>query len=76
MKIQVLGPGCSKCRKAFEVVEAFVREKGLAHDVVKVEDIEEMLKLGVLSTPAVVIEGKVVLKGRVPRRRDLEKLIK
>ena len=75
MKIEVLGPGCAKCEQAYELVEAYVRERGLPHEVVKVTSIEAMVSHGILVTPALVIDGKVVLKGKVPRRRDLEKLI-
>lgn len=76
MKIEVLGPGCPKCKRTFEVVSKFVQSRGLPHEVVKVESIEAMMNYGLLSSPAVVIDGKVVIRGKVPSDKELEKIIK
>jgi len=76
MKIEVLGPGCAKCRQAFEMVTRYVQAHGLPHEVVKVESIEAMMNYGLLSSPAVVIDGKVVIRGRAPRERELDELLK
>ena len=76
MKIEVLGPGCAKCKRTFEVVSKFVQSRGLPHKVIKVESIEAMMEYGLLTSPAVAIDGKVVIKGKVPSENDLENLIR
>ncbi len=75
MKIEVLGPGCAKCKQAYELVAKYVKEKNLPHEVVKVDSIETMMAYGIMTTPALVIDGKVMLKGKVPGKGDLDKLL-
>ena len=65
MKIQVLGTGCAKCRQLIANSERAVAELGLAAPVEKVEDIREIMKFHVMSTPALVVDGKVRAAGRV-----------
>ncbi|MFH0809034.1 MAG: thioredoxin family protein [Pseudomonadota bacterium] len=65
-KIVVYGPGCAKCHQAEEVVRRVVAESGAEAEVVKVSDFGQMAKAGILSTPAVAIDGVVKLSGRVP----------
>ncbi len=74
MKVEVYGPGCAKCRQSYDVIRKYLDEKGLAHEVVKIESIDAMMALGIISTPAIALDGKVVLKGRVPTTSDLQKL--
>jgi small redox-active disulfide protein 2 len=64
MKIEVLGTGCAKCKTLYEAVQAAVKEKGVAAEVVKVEDIPSIMKYGVMSTPALVIDGRVMFSGK------------
>ncbi len=71
MLIQVLGPGCARCREAENVVVAAVREAGCDAAVEKVTDIREMMTLGVMSTPAVVIDGRIMCTGRVPAKAEV-----
>jgi small redox-active disulfide protein 2 len=66
MKILVLGPGCDKCKKTFQVVNDALAQLGETADVEKVDKIEEIMKYGVMMTPAVVINGKVKGSGKVP----------
>lgn len=72
MKIQVFGTGCSKCAMAFERVRSCVEglvasgELPPGVEVEKVEDVMAMIRLGIMSTPAVVIDGRVVATGRIP----------
>ena len=61
--IKVLGPGCAKCKSTYAVVEKVIKESGMDVQLTKVEDIEEIMRYNILSTPAVVIDDKVVLKG-------------
>ncbi|RKD91314.1 thioredoxin family protein [Mangrovibacterium diazotrophicum] len=75
MEIKVLGTGCKKCKTLEEITKQAVIEVGIDAKVVKVEDMLEIMKLGVLTTPALVIDGKVVLKGRVPSIMEVKELI-
>lgn len=71
MNIKVLGPGCARCRETEELVRAVAGETGCAADVEKVTDFREMLKLGVLATPAVMVDGRLMCSGRVPAREEI-----
>ncbi len=75
MIIQICGPGCASCEKTQKVVEAAVAAKGVGAAVVKVKDFQEIAKLGVFSTPAVVIDGAVKCVGRVPKQSEVEEWI-
>lgn len=66
MKIEILGSGCAKCKKAKEIVEQAVAELGIVAEVVKVEDMNAALDYGVMITPAVVVDGDVKIAGKVP----------
>jgi small redox-active disulfide protein 2 len=74
-KIEVLGPGCSRCRETFRVVDEVVRADGLAFEVVKDETIERMMALGLMATPGVALDGKVILSGCVPKPDEVRRLI-
>ncbi len=65
MKIQVLGTGCAKCKQLTANTEQALRELGITAEVEKVEDIREIRKFNVMSTPALVIDGKVRSTGKV-----------
>ncbi len=65
MKIEVLGTGCTKCKTLYENVKKAVEESGKSAEVVKVEDIPSIMKYGVISTPALVIDGQVKFSGKV-----------
>lgn len=75
MKIEVLGTGCSKCKKTKETIEKVLKQNGVEAEVIKVEDIETILKYGVMVTPAVVVDGEVKLTGRVPDEKEIRKWI-
>ncbi|MGN0281795.1 MAG: thioredoxin family protein [Prevotella sp.] len=74
-EIKVLGPGCSKCKKTFAVVEKVVNSNGLDAELTKVDDIEEIMRYNIMSTPAIVIDGKVVMKGRVPSESEVKQIL-
>jgi len=76
MKILVCGPGCSNCTKAEDIVKEAVADAGIDADILKVTDFAEMAKLGVLSTPAVVINGKIMCVGKVPAKNEVLSWIK
>lgn len=65
MKIEVLGTGCAKCKTLYENVKKALEESGKSAEVVKVEDIPSIMKYGVMSTPALVIDGQVKFFGKV-----------
>lgn len=71
MEIKVLGPGCAKCKQAEEVVRQAVAESGMEAKVEKVHDMLEIAAFGVMSTPAVVVDGQVKSVGKVPDKREV-----
>jgi small redox-active disulfide protein 2 len=75
MKIEVLGTGCARCRALVKVTNQAVEKTGIDATVTKVEDIQEIMKYGVFITPALVIDGEVVMKGKVPSVNELSKLL-
>lgn len=75
MNIQVLGTGCPKCRALEKAVMNSVSDLNLQAEVSKVEDIVEIMQFGVMHTPALVINGKVVLSGRLPKEKELKQLL-
>ena len=72
MDIQVLGPGCANCRTTYTLLEQVARDKGVDVSLTKVEDMQQIMGFGILSTPGVVIDGKVVHSGGVPARAKIE----
>jgi len=73
--IKVLGTGCPKCKSLEKAVKDAVAETGIHASVSKVEDIVAIMNYGVMTTPALVINGKVVIKGRVPSVEEIKNLI-
>lgn len=71
-EVKVLGTGCANCRNTAALVEQVAREKGAAIKLDKVEDLPSIMSYGVMSTPGVVIDGKVVHAGGVPSRDKVE----
>jgi small redox-active disulfide protein 2 len=74
-RVQVLGPGCPKCVKLAGLVEEAAREMGVECAIRKVTDISEIVGYGVMATPALVVDGKVLVSGRVPGRDELKQLL-
>lgn len=72
MIIKVLGPGCPKCHETEKVVREAVAESGSNATVEKISDFQEIAKLGVFSTPAVVVDGQVKCVGKVPTKNDVK----
>ncbi len=75
MKIEILGTGCAKCKALEKIVQDAVAKVGGFHQVVKVDDIMEIMKYNVVSTPGLVIGGKVVSTGKVLSVDEVVKLI-
>lgn len=75
MRVQILGMGCPKCKQLAANAEQALRELGLDAHVEKVEDIREIMKLNVMMTPALVIDGQVKASGRVLSAEEIKKLL-
>ena len=76
MEIKVLGPGCAKCKTTYNVIEKVIKENNLDVKLTKVDDIMEMVSYNVMTTPAVVVDEVVKMKGQVPTESDVKTLIK
>jgi small redox-active disulfide protein 2 len=70
--VKVLGTGCRNCEATYRLVEEVARAKGVEVALEKVEKIDEIMRLGVLITPGVIVDGKIVHSGGVPDRRKVE----
>ena len=75
MKIEVLGTGCAKCKATAENVKKAVEELGIQAEVVKVEDLQEIINRGVMMTPAVIVDGEVKIVGHKPTVDEIKKLL-
>ena len=75
MEIKVLGSGCAKCTTTYEMIEKIVKENQLDATLSKVEDIVELLNYGIMTTPAIVVDGEVKLKGHVPTESEIKKIL-
>ena len=71
MQIKVLGTGCAKCKLLYGEAEKAVAAAGIPVDLVKVESIDEIMKFGVMRTPALVLDGEVKASGRVPKSTEI-----
>ena len=72
MQIEVLGTGCAKCRKLYDLVQEVVASSGATADVLKVEKLDDIVKYGVAFTPALVIDGQVRASGGLPKAAQIE----
>ncbi len=75
MKIKVLGTGCPKCKALEKATREAVAETGIEAEVTKVEDIVDIMNHGVMTTPALIVDGKVVSKGRLLTVAEIKSLI-
>lgn len=74
-KIQILGTGCPKCKTLTANAEQAANELGIEYEIEKVQDINDIVAFGVMSTPALVVDGNVVSAGKVHSADDIKKLI-
>ncbi len=72
MDIKVLGTGCAKCKSTIALIEEVAQAKGVPVSLQKVEELRDIMGYGVMSTPGVVVDGKVVHAGGVPSREKIE----
>ena len=75
MEIKVIGEGCEKCDKLYENTCLAVKELGLEASIDKVEELMDIVRLGVMTTPSVMVDGKLVISGRVPKVKEIIKLL-
>ncbi len=75
MNIQILGTGCPKCKSLENATREIVAQNNIDATVTKVDDIMEIMKFNIITTPALVIDGKVVVKGRVPSMQELKEIL-
>jgi len=75
MKLEVLGTGCAKCKTLYENVQKAVELSGKQADLLKVEDIPTIMKYGVMSTPALVKDGKVLFSGKLATAEEIAGLL-
>ena len=75
MEIKVLGPGCANCKRLYQEAEKAVAQWGQPATITKVEAMEEIMAYGILRTPGLVIDGKVVASGRIPLASEIVTMI-
>ena len=75
MEVLVLGPGCKKCDLTYNAINKVAEETGVDVSIRKVEDIVEIMKYNVMSTPAVVVDGEVKVKGHVPSEAEIKQIL-
>ena len=74
-KLQILGTGCAKCEKLAQNTESAAKESGLEYELEKVTDIMEIMKFGVMMTPALAVDGEVKVVGKVPSSDEIKNLL-
>jgi small redox-active disulfide protein 2 len=75
MEIKILGTGCAKCKTLEQLTREVVSKNGIDATITKVEDIMEIMKYNIMTTPALVVDGKVVSKGRIPSAEEIKQLL-
>ena len=75
MEIKVLGTGCPKCKKLEQSTRMALEELGIEANITKVDDINDILKYDIMSTPGLVVDGKVVHSGRIAGKKEIKRLI-
>ncbi|MCM8791119.1 MAG: thioredoxin family protein [Candidatus Omnitrophica bacterium] len=75
MKIEILGMGCPKCKKMYENAQAAAKELNIKAEIVKVEDLQQIVSRGIMTTPALAIDGKIKAAGRIPLPDEIKKWI-
>jgi len=75
MKVEVLGTGCAKCKRLAKNVEAAIKELGIEAELVKVDDITEIMDRGVMLTPALAVDGELKVSGRVADVKEIKEIL-
>ncbi|MDN7011780.1 thioredoxin family protein [Methanoculleus sp. YWC-01] len=75
MKVEVLGTGCAKCKRLAKNVEAAIKDLGIEAELVKVDDITEIMDRGVMLTPALAVDGELKVSGRVADVKEIKEIL-
>jgi small redox-active disulfide protein 2 len=75
-KLQILGTGCPKCKKLAELAEQVAKELGIEYEIEKVTKINDIMKFGVMVTPALIVDGEVKVAGKIPSVEQLKEMLK
>lgn len=75
MNIKVLGEGCEKCNQLYENTKEAVKELGIDAEIEKIEDLIEIVKLGVLSAPSLMVDGEILVSGQTTSVKRIKKLL-
>ena len=75
MKIQILGTGCPKCKKLAELSEQVAKELGLDFEIEKVTEVAKIVDFGVMATPALAVDGKVLMAGQLPTYERVKEML-
>ncbi len=75
MKIEILGTGCARCHKLEEQTSAAVKDLGIEAEVIKVQDYKKIMGYGVMTLPALVVDGEVKVAGKIPAKEEIKKLL-
>jgi small redox-active disulfide protein 2 len=75
MEIKILGPGCANCKRLYQEAQRAIAQSGVAATITKVESVEEIASFGILRTPGLVIDDKVVASGRIPLTPEIVTMI-
>ena len=75
MEIKILGPGCPNCKTLEKMTREVVSQNGLVANITKVDDIMDIMAYGVMKTPALVVDDKIVMKGRLPSMKEISELL-
>ncbi|MEQ8819429.1 MAG: thioredoxin family protein [Sumerlaeia bacterium] len=74
-KLQILGTGCPKCKKLTEMTEAAAKDAGIEYELEKVTGIDDIVAFGVMTTPALVVDGEVKVAGKLPTASELQSML-
>lgn len=75
MNIKILGTGCPKCKTLEKLTREVVEQNGIDATITKVDDIVEIMKYGIMATPALVVDEKVTIKGRIPSIDEIKRVL-
>ena len=75
MEIKILGTGCAKCKTLEKLTREVVTQNGIQATIIKIEDITEIMKYNIMATPALVVNEKVEIKGRVPSAAEIKQVL-
>lgn len=75
MKIEILGTGCARCHKLEDITREAVKDSGIAVELTKVDDIKKIMGYGVMTLPALVVDGEVKMAGKIPSKDEIIRLL-